>query len=319
MKKKFISCILSIFLVLIVFLLVGCKNNNFIDKVINVNDIHEQGVRLSVKRNAQSNVESITVNAIISPSNATNKNLNWSLKWGDNDYSESCSDYLNMTISSDTLSCTISYKQSFNKPIILTVYSRSNSNIMATCQIDCYQRSYDSSLNIEYDSDINDQSNSIRVIECNGKEFDFSSLTYEEIMSMNDLVSFTNITSAVKGTIPTVHNYKLSIGWSEEIWYQCNQLGFDSNSFPDLFYELSENKFSFKILLKEITSWEVNSDEIIQVLQNSSHWFYLNIEITDVYNDVIINTYNDFYMLSGFNISDVKLQSILLENTSLIF
>ena len=75
----------------------------------------------------------LTVNATVLPENATNKAISWSLAWKTT-ASETISDYVTITPSSDTFSCAITVKKGFNTPINLT--ARTKDGTTATCQLD---------------------------------------------------------------------------------------------------------------------------------------------------------------------------------------
>ncbi len=75
----------------------------------------------------------LTVSATITPDNATQKIVLWSLSWKETS-TEAISDYVTITPSTDTLSCSITVKKGFNIPIILTAETKDG--ISATCQLD---------------------------------------------------------------------------------------------------------------------------------------------------------------------------------------
>lgn len=323
MKKYF--NILSVFLIVLVcFLtLTGCKSGVKVkddggDMLIQTTE--ERGIHLS-RRNAKNDDGSYTITASFTPSYATLNQLNWNLKFSSDD-SLSCSDYISLNISVDTHSCSIKLLKPFDDPIILECSSKTNNSIKASCQLDCFERSYEVFvLDIDYDSNVSDSSNDVRSIPLSENVFDFSSLTYDEIMSMNDLLSFSAAESHYIGTISTIKDYVYSISWSESIFSTCEDLGFDKASFIDTFVSITDvydNEFNFKLFLKDMTTWDLNNNEIIEVLMNCNHWFNLNVEVKDFYNEQLISSCTSTFLLSGFNIGNIQVESVSLSDFNII-
>lgn len=91
----------------------------------------------AIFKSANRAVTALTVSASLTPSNATNQTLTWSLAWKTTSNLE-VSDYVTITSSGDTHSCSITVKQGFNIPILLTV--KSSNNKTASCQLDYLKR-----------------------------------------------------------------------------------------------------------------------------------------------------------------------------------
>lgn len=112
-------------------------NNNKNEKDLNpplVSVENEEGIRLRQNKVVTNGATSTTITATVD-STATDKTVSWSLAWATTN-SASVSDYITLTPSSDTLTCTVAVKKAFTTKIILTCKSNSNSSLTATCTID---------------------------------------------------------------------------------------------------------------------------------------------------------------------------------------
>lgn len=97
----------------------------------------EQGTSVPLPKQAifkkASHRTALTVKATVLPEDATQKTLTWSLAWKTTS-SETISNYVTISPSADTLSCSITVKKGFNVPINLKATSKDG--ISATCQLD---------------------------------------------------------------------------------------------------------------------------------------------------------------------------------------
>ena len=176
--KKYLS-ILSVFVLLFVsfFTLTGCKNvkkDSPGDMI--VSNVEERGIRISSKRNRFGN-NSITLTATVTPSNATNKKLNWTLTCDDSSINPS--DYVNLNVSADTLSCDLEKNDSCVVQLKLVVSSQSNPTVFATCYIDFYQITTFNSINLKIEDP-----NDIEHIIMNDGCFDLTDYTYNDFKSI---------------------------------------------------------------------------------------------------------------------------------------
>ena len=85
-----------------------------------------------------------TLTATLSPSSADVRGVNWSVSWA-NAQSEWATDktveeYVSLSPSEDTSSCTVSCLQDFGEQIVVTATSQDNVNVKATCVVDYVQR-----------------------------------------------------------------------------------------------------------------------------------------------------------------------------------
>ena len=86
-----------------------------------------------------------TVTATITPSNAVDKTVDWSVSWvnAESEFAtgKTVTDYVTVTPESDgALTATVECKQAFGEQIVLTVSSRVVSGVSATCNIDYSKR-----------------------------------------------------------------------------------------------------------------------------------------------------------------------------------
>lgn len=120
--------------------------NNYVEQSENPSNINnvtvdgedvEQGTFVSFPKQAifkkASHKTALTVKATVLPEDATQKTLTWSLAWKTTS-SETISNYVTISPSADTLSCSITVKKGFNVPINLKATSKDG--ISATCQLD---------------------------------------------------------------------------------------------------------------------------------------------------------------------------------------
>lgn len=97
----------------------------------------EQGTSVPLPKQAifkkASHRTALTVKATVLPEDATQKTLTWSLAWKTTS-AETISNYVTISPSADTLSCSITVKKGFNIPINLKATSKDGTS--ATCQLD---------------------------------------------------------------------------------------------------------------------------------------------------------------------------------------
>lgn len=98
-------------------------------------------MRLNASRAAASG-NSYTITATVTPSDATNTGVYWSIEWKNGSSSwangKSVSDYI--TLSSSDNSATVTLKTAFGEQAIITAASESNPEVTATCTVDYVER-----------------------------------------------------------------------------------------------------------------------------------------------------------------------------------
>ena len=105
-----------------------------------VTDIVDSDMLKLTKRNKVSaNGTALSVTATLAPDWVVDKTVNWTLSWASSN-SGNVADYITITPSSDTLTCTVAVKKAFTTQIILTCTANSNDKVKATCTIDYVSR-----------------------------------------------------------------------------------------------------------------------------------------------------------------------------------
>ena len=89
--------------------------------------------------------EDVTLQAVVSPENATNKDLAWTVEWkdknGDWANGKAVTDYVELSIDpNDCTTATVSCKQVFCEQVIITVESKDNAELWASCTVDYNKR-----------------------------------------------------------------------------------------------------------------------------------------------------------------------------------
>ena len=305
MKKKIINIIFSVFLLVVIFSLVGCQkvskgnqDNLFVDKV------EEKGIRLTSKRMLNAN-ESINISASIYPSNAENKFLTWSLSWENNSTVDNISDYVIYSVSADSLSCSFTYKQNFNTRLIVTVASVTNNDINATCYLSCYSRTYSIKDGIikTYDDDSNNMVNNQVDYDLNNN---FSCLlwncNYSSIFGYgNAELEIGNINFHKNGIVNTTSTYSCKLVLNQELY----QTLMDNGIVVKTDNILLNNSIVIKNAIEEMINFSSsNRETIIELLSLIENWFYIQVDVTDKYYSNVINTTSYNIMLYGFDLSD---------------
>ena len=115
----------------------------------------EQGIKLTsgVATTAADGTVTKTITATVTPSNATDKSVDWSLSFKNSSSAwamgKNLSDYVTIApISDGSLTATLTCKQAFAEQIIITCSSRENSVFQATATVDYERKIEDISLSI---------------------------------------------------------------------------------------------------------------------------------------------------------------------------
>ena len=136
----FIAGAVALFVGFIIGISYFANKSNKVDNtpVVQVQD--ENGIRLRQNKVAQ-NTDTLSVTAEVSPADCIDKTVNWSLAWAssnDNDINT----YVVITLSTDTLTCTVKVLKEFSTQINLICKSNLDSNVSATCVIDYVSRKF---------------------------------------------------------------------------------------------------------------------------------------------------------------------------------
>lgn len=120
-------------------------------RVLAVNEYSNYGVSTQAEN-------AYTLTAEVLPEYAADKSLNWSVSWlyGESEWAtdKDVNDYVTITPTTDgALTAVCSCLQDFGEPVTLTVSSRSNPSVSATCNIDYYQRVKSCEIAFTYDGE----------------------------------------------------------------------------------------------------------------------------------------------------------------------
>lgn len=329
MKKNFIY--LSLFLVSL-FCLVGTiainiyNSNNLATTnqnniVVDIIENNSNKMSLS-KRYAQneSGDNVVEVTATVTPSNA-NANLSWNLMWADV-CDEDVMQYLNLNVSSDTLTCQVTMLNYFDTQVNLICCSVEDTDIYATCTIDCMKRTTSIDL-FELKFYRNDSLGHLIPI----KDGDNNVIVFDDYAPLNlDIYKFGNLDLSYNriGSIDNDYIENITLSLSQEIIeFFDNYIGFGDGALTSLSYDNDIKSLSLRALISLFfTGLPTNelSNDMLGCLASTSHWFDLTIEISDLGESGSINTLSSTYMLTGFyieytpNVQEINLnqENILL-------
>lgn len=147
MNKKKIFIILSSFCICLAMLFV-IGNKQQIKELFNMDSvIVNEGESNKIKLAKYStDGSSLTVVASIDP-DVSNRTVSWSLAWNGTG-TGNVTDYVTISNSADTLTCTITFKKGFTTQIKLTCTSNSNSSVKAYATIDYVGRDFDTTFTV---------------------------------------------------------------------------------------------------------------------------------------------------------------------------
>lgn len=170
--------------------------------------------------------------ATITPSNATDKTVDWTVAWKNASSSwvsgKSVTDYVTVTPTSNgALTANVECKQAFGEQVIVTVTSRQNNQASATATVDYAKRV--TSGTIAYTGN---KSGTINVTSSGGTYSYVASNKIEEISIMNT-GSFTPTYGV--GTVSDTFSFKYTVSYSSEFVQAMRDAGFSSllNSDPN--------------------------------------------------------------------------------------
>ena len=114
---------------------------------------NSDALRLTKHNRVSANGQALSVTATLSPDYIVDKTVSWSIAWKSTN-SANVNDYITITPSADTLTCTVAVKKAFTQQIILTCTANSNTNVKATCTIDYVDRNYKFGQTVSYVADM---------------------------------------------------------------------------------------------------------------------------------------------------------------------
>ncbi len=115
--------------------------------------VDSDALRLTKHNRVSASGQALSVTATLSPDYIIDKTVNWSIAWkGTN--SANVNDFITLTPSSDTLTCTVSVKKAFTTQIVLTCSANNNPQVKATCTIDYVGRTLNAKTIMAQETDL---------------------------------------------------------------------------------------------------------------------------------------------------------------------
>lgn len=310
--KKFIRFFGIILVFIFVFCLLGNHftsnpvNNEKNDPNLIVENLESsQFMKLSTTR---STTNSVTVKATVTPDTAANKNLTWNLAWS-SESSEDISDYVTMDISINSLECTLTYLHPFSTQLILTASSVVNSEVKATCTVDCYKKTF----NINFKCVIDIEDNPIS--DYSGNQEDGSVILPVEFtpQTLDDLnFDYSSFECELEkyGTIDSESKITYKIKLSDSlinIFEQANITGFN-----DEICEVDDYSSYFDYWFDQVE----RNETFYEALASTMFWFDIIIEISENDNPL---SYSQIVPVQGFTLVGYEASGITLNQGSIIF
>lgn len=278
MKKNifFISCFL------VVLTLIGVCTFKFNERDIIKYPVINSGSSLKLATEYENNTAVIT--ATVLPTTAFDTTLTWSIRW-DDDSTDDISNYVIMSISEDTHTCSLTYLKPFGSTLIVTAVSNSNSNIKDTCFLYCYKIPYNFSWESAGDY----------VISVGSNDYDSATFTQNNDQNLTTL---------------TMNNFTFDM--------------FKNNSYQFVYFNESDfKKYGTDTSYSKLANnyFITLTPEIYDILNSSTELDDLNLyngeiekNVTDSYTlDSLLRLEMDF---DSFN-NDNKIYSVLFENKSI--
>ena len=182
---------------------------------------NSDALRLTKHNRVSANGQALSVTATLSPDYIVDKTVTWSIAWKSTN-SANVNDYITITPSADTLTCTVAVKKAFSTQIILTCTAKSNTSVKATCTIDYVDRNYKIGQTVSYVADMN------------GKNPFNTSLLEVVEMALNgsqyaDTTLYTTYGGSLRGTIKNVEFKDATLNFDDIIMISSSQALSDDN------------------------------------------------------------------------------------------
>ena len=311
------------------FTLTGCKSgvkvkDDLGDMLIQTTE--ERGIHLS-RRNIKNNNGSYTLEAVVTPVDASNKKLIWTL-----DVAEEYDDldsfltehnmyrldqYVKLTVSEDTLSCVVKKLDVCPVQLKIVVTSQANSSVSATCTIDFYKTIDKIILNqFVYSVESRDFTPYLDygIIDFSGIEF-----TLSDFLEVDAAISTFDSVAFYKGTVnPGELDVYTEVGLNPSFVSKLEQLGVEDYDENFVNIDFHSGYYSFGYLLSQFC--DVNDDNVIQALKISENIFTIKFCFQSKLNGVEYELMDPVieYIITGFDFSDVSVTSVELYESNII-
>lgn len=285
-------------------------------------NISESAMSLSM---TSSGNKEVVVQATVTPENAANKEVDWSLQWNEPSSEwangKDVNDYVFVLPSSDgSTTATVSATKPFGEKIILKCTSRDNSNVFATCTLDYAKKVSSIDIVIKNNGETADGI----FWSADGQTYDIEFVpTYDEAYTVDDSFDFTCSIIATDEFIESVQVQSSFYGPDGSSFIQQNLVSKKTSTLSDLkivssYQNLTESYLSF-LSGQNAVSWKTYNAAVNNFKQKvaaySGNIFDLTIKATGNYS-----TYSTVSTLTstGANFT-VSTEEVSLSETTIIF
>lgn len=268
-------------------------------------------IRLTgIKRKiSATSTEVVTITATVNPNVVVDDTLNWSIAWNGSN-SGTVSDYVTMTVSDDTHSVDITFKNLFSTQIKVTATSNLTPAISASCTIDCYRKTTDiKSIDLYTKSGDLCSSDSSNVIALTG--ITYANISTETYQFLLDGCNTTHIgTTGSPDLEPDV-----TISISDEL---ISLLGISDKTVS---IDIQGKNMPVSVMLSQLgLLTHLKTTASLQKMSQTDHWFDMTFTLIETADGSTINTYSETFAIKGFNVSDgLVVNSLTLNDTSIVF
>lgn len=266
-----------------------CQGNK-LESFTVLNVENESGIRLRQNKMA-TDTDRISIIAEVIPANAIDKTVSWSIDWTNHPGGTNLDEYFDLSISDDTLTCTIIMLKPFSYQATLTCKSNMVSSVKSTCTVDYISRTVSTgNTQVMFN---NDNPNNIIV-----RDF-LDMLIASATSSLN--VSGGTIKPSVVADKFDIQSFNLCSKQSTGVLTQTHML---DKTIADA--------------LKTIDDYDGNTEDLIQQMDEVVSVITFNYEL--VYNDVVVSSGSaQFYFKLGFDISSFSVNSVNLDDAAIYF
>ena len=297
------------------------EQNNVGDLIINTES--GRNLELRAKSYVEEGVTKVTVNAITTGSvsglgSSYDTELNWTLEWA-SVKEEEVTDYVALDILGKA-TVQLTYLKQFDTQIILKATSIENTDVFATCTIDCYKRSNFDEYKVRFDYMDYE-------VDFTSQQIDLRSVISMDYLATGQPITLKVVTEDNKvGTVETTTNlegyYTLSTELQEAFnakgYEAVNQIAFDKLVDYHILAAI-EYMFGNEFELFDREDGMLLNQELQDILIATECWFELNFSMEDSYEDKVVNSYTtSFDVLMKYNPKFGEIVSVKLSKDSII-
>ena len=338
--KKYLNILSVVILVFVCFFtLTGCKSGVKVKDDLGdmlIQTTVERGIHLTKKNTKHAN-GSYTLEALVTPADATNKKLIWSLDVAQeyDDLQQFISDnnmmyleeYVELTVSDDTLSCNVRRLDGCPVQLKIVVKSQHNPSIKAECTIDFYKKInkvtlHDIEIRSRTTGDFannNDYLHELTINDgINNNNVECSFLSYEDIFTYGANIDYLYYEEDVSnGTFQLNNEVIYYFKLSEQLIDLLSGTGFSDFMGEWVKINLGQSSLTILSMFEEVC--DHTNPIFIDSLKNCSTLFEIRIEIVQKYNNEVVNISDTFINFVNFDLSDNPVTNIDLDYSNIIF